>query len=183
MLATVQCSSKVLSPCWTHPYFKGAHSVSVGACSSGFCGSPAMCHLLRRSFSGDWALSWEQFALAEVILVIFFILLFWGVLGIIRYFLLHQFPSKRHFGQISLTKSLPNIDLVLLLPCFCYFSSPALVYSIIPNCTCKDTGSMHLCCQCRLPLFLLQFSIPAAFMARKTLGYPFCLVLCQAMLL
>lgn len=35
---------------------------------------------------------------------------------------------------------------------------------------------MHLCCHCRSPLPLLQFSIPTAFMARKILGYPFCLV-------
>lgn len=180
MLATVLCSSKVHRPCWSHPYFKGAHSVSVGACSSGFCGSPAMCHLLRKSFSGDGAFSWEQLALTRVLV---FILHFWGVLGIIRYFLFHQFPSKRHFGQVSLTKSLLNIDLVLFLAFFCYFSSPTWVCSIIPNCTCKDAGSMHLCCHCRSPLPLLQFSIPAAFVARKTLGYPFCLVLCRAMLL
>lgn len=173
MLATVLCSRKVHRPCWSHPYFEGAHGVSVGACSSGFCGSPATCHLLRKCFSGDGAFSWEQLALTQVLV---FILDFWGVLGIIRCFVFHQFPSKRHFGQVSLTKSLLNLDLVLFLAFFYYFLSPTWVCSIIPNCTCKDTGSTHLCFHCRSPLPLLQFSIPAAFVARKILGYPFCFV-------
>lgn len=114
---------------------------------------------------------------------LFFILHLWGVLGIIRCFLLCQFFSKRRFGQISLTKSLLDIDLVVFLAFFYYFSSLTLVYSIIPFCTCKDTGSMHSCCHCRSPLPLLQVAIPAAFMAKKKLSYPFCLVLCWAMLL
>lgn len=147
-------------------------SVAVLPCAT-FFGDPSL--EMRLFLENSWHLHIPFF--------IFFVLHLWDVLGIVRCFLFCQFPSKRCFGQIPLTKSLLNIDLFVFLAIFYYFTSPILVYSIIPICTCKDTGYMHLCCHCMSPLPVLEATIPAAFMAEKNLGYPFCLVLCQAMLL